>query len=101
MRTCLFIGVAVWVLSATAQDSPRGDPVTLTLAAGPHDRIVGCVRTVTSADGQTATATNTFTELATGMNRFDSDAGACPADPTSGDSRARLGHGRSGGFPDA
>jgi hypothetical protein len=46
------------------------------LDAGPHHRVVGVVRTVTGDDGQTTAVTNMFTELATGMNRFDVGTGA-------------------------
>lgn len=58
MKTCLFFDVLVWALSAAAQDSTGGGPVTLTLDVGPHYRVVGVVRTVTGDDGQTATVTS-------------------------------------------
>ena len=63
----------VCVATALAQEAP---PAARVIEREPHHNLIEAVRPELDAAGQVVMVTNRYVELATGLNRFDSDAGA-------------------------
>lgn len=74
---CLLIALSSGWGTAHTQTAPVMTPVggARIVGAGPHDRIIEQMWEVTEADGQLLTVTNSYVEIASGLNRFDEASG--------------------------